>query len=491
MTKGKKRLVFLLLLPLVPAFCLVTAWADVTDSCDSLNGPGSYQQLALPEGDPVGWDSPPDQDYLCQESSRRRASATYQCPGAREVQVAIYSRYGSHAAWEGDTLVRGGDQLPLGYQPSTEDVYCDGMLMAYDADLGEFVFLETEERPSGLVPYGLGVYSSRDGTDYSRVSCQLVSAQWEGPGSHWYEVYQAELEEGTRYLRLTLTDQSSIQLARREERYSFDASGGLCLASVEITGEEEPEPPREPSDEGPPPPEDPGPDQDPGPGEWEDDPDSEDDPDADDDWIGDDDWNSADSWADAPPEQTPPPGTGSLPAYRPGQEEGDGPLLWGPLEDPEDGEPAFPDEWDEEDEPIEEPPEEAVSPGSSSSAAGTKGNSQKKPSSTTKGEKPPAQQTPDAEPASSMIQGKHYLVRDNSPPETRYDIPLWHRIQEPEAMSVLIISFTMVALGIRILWERGLDSPGSRKRTRRHDWCWQDSWEIGWDEGPYDEDPYD
>ena len=54
MTKGKKRLVFLLLLPLVPAFCLVTAWADVTDRCDSLNGPGSYQQLALPEGDPVG-----------------------------------------------------------------------------------------------------------------------------------------------------------------------------------------------------------------------------------------------------------------------------------------------------------------------------------------------------------------------------------------------------------------------------------------------------
>ena len=80
MTKGKKRLVFLLLRPLVPAFCLVTAWADVTDSCDSLNGPGSYQQLALPEGDPVGWDSPPDQDYLCQESSRRRASVMYPRP---------------------------------------------------------------------------------------------------------------------------------------------------------------------------------------------------------------------------------------------------------------------------------------------------------------------------------------------------------------------------------------------------------------------------
>mgnify|MGYP006922432544 CR=1 FL=1 len=70
------------------------------------------------------------------------------------------------------------------------------------------------------------------------------------------------------------------------------------------------------------------------------------------------------------------------------------------------------------------------------------------------------------------LQGKHYLVRDNSPPETRYDIPLWHRIQEPEAMSVLLISFTMVALGIRILWERGRRASfGCFPLSRRRNCC--------------------
>lgn len=449
MGEGKKRVLSFLLLLLVPVFCGTVAWADVRDPCDSTEGPGSYRNLAPPEWDYISWDRPPDPDYLCQQSNRQQAAAVYRCPGAREVQVAIYSRYGSYAGWEGEELVRGGDQLPLEYQASTGEVYCDGRRMAYDAELGEFVFLEEESPPSGLRGYGLSVYASEDGSDYTEVPCQLISARREGPDAYWYEVYQAEPEEGTRYLRLTLTDQSSIQILGREERYRFETTGGLSLASVEIIGEEEPPPEEETPPEESTPPED-------NRFPWEDDP-AEDE-------ASEDDRNG---WEEEPAEESEPSGTGGLPAYRPGEEEGDGELLWGPAWD--DGGPAFPDEYEEEN---GEDSMEAEAPSSRSSSSSASGSSNKKSSSQSGRKKGNPSQ---AEPEESSAAGEQQRLRGGPPPareEAAFRRDLW----DPEVLTMLVISFTLLSVGVRILWsqEDGEDDRRSPKKRRRR--SWRDNW---------------
>lgn len=419
-------MLFMLLPLLLPFLCAVTARADVIDPCDTTGGPGNYLNLTSPGQDYIGWNDPPDEDYLCQKSNRRTASATYYCPGAREVTVALYSRYGSYASGSGDALVRGGDELPLWYRSATGEVYCDGRRMAYDAELGEFVFLEEEGRPTGLVEYGLSVYCSRDGRDYTRVSAGLVSAWREGPDAYWYEVYRADLEEGSRYLRLVLTDQSSIEIVGREQRYEFETVGGLSLASVEIIGGEEAASTfRVESRE-------------PGSAETSE--------------------SRREEVPDRQQEDTvtgeiTAPGTGSLPSYRPGEEEGPEELPWGPDEET-DG-PAFPDETPEEQETEEKLSEEKASSGGNP-AASSKGASktqQKGSSKAGKGEDGSASRGE----TEAALQGKQ-LVQGEPAPALRREVPLWRRVLEPDAMSMMIIAVVLLTMGIRILWEEGGDN---------------------------------
>lgn len=417
----RKTVRSILLSLLVPVLCVTTAWADILDDCDSASGPGSYQNLSRPGQDYIRWDDPPDGSYLCQQNNRRAASAVYRCSGAREVTVAIYSRHGSYASVVGGGLARGGDGLPLWYQSSTGEVYCDGRRMVYDAQSGEFVFLEEEGRPSGLVEYGLSVYCSGDGADYTRVSAQLLSARREGPGSYWYEVYRAELKEGTRYLRLVLTDQSSIEILGREERYQFEAVGGLSLASVEIIEDGEVEP------------------------SWEDD------------WESEPAWEPADGDGRVYSEgdwETGAFGADGLPSYQPGEEEGPESLPWGPNEDPEDGGPAFPDESeDPEEDEGEEGASSKKSSGAGSSSSG--GPSSSKAALQQEKSRPLIGQNgaPQEKPKESAETGGPMSA-------LRRETPLWRRVTEPDAMSMMIAALVLLALGIRILWDNG----GSRNQ---------------------------
>ena len=405
------RLIFLSLL--VPVLCVTTAWADILDPCDSTSGPGSYQNLSAPSQNYIRWSDPPDKSYLCQQNNQRTATALYRCTDAQEVTVAIYSRHGSYAGYSGGELVRGGDELPLWYQSSTGEVYCDGRRMVYDADRRDFVFLEEEGRPSGLVEYGLSVYCSEDGSDYTRVSAQLISAWQEGPSAYWYEEYRAQLEEGTRYLRLVLTDQSDIEILGREERYRFETTGGLSLASVEIIEGSNTE--RTHSD--------------------------------DDEIYGENAWETEES------------GTGSLPSYQPGEEEGPGSLPWGPEEDPEDGGPAFPEETEGgEDAPISE---EGSSGGGASSSRSSASSSASGASSQKGSSQPligrngwPEEEA--SEPAAPAEAG-------SSTPALRQEVPLWRRVTEPDAMTMMIISLILIVMGFRVLWEgSGGNKPGKR-----------------------------
>lgn len=414
MKRVGKAIRLIVLFLLVPVFCVTAAWADILDDCDSLSGPGSYQNLTAPGQDIVRWSDPPDGSYLCQQSSRRTATALYRCSDAREVTVAIYSRHGSYAGYSGGELVRGGDELPLWYQSSTGEVYCDGKRMVYDGDLRDFVFLEEEGRPSGLVEYGLSVYCSRDGSDYGKVPVRLIPAWQEGSGAYWYEVYQADLKEGTRYLRLVLTDQSDIQLLGREGRYQFETMGGLSLASVEIIeeGARAQEERRETQFN----------------------------------------WDAADENAWLTEEL----GTGGLPAYRPGEEEGPESLPWGPEENPAGDGPAFQEEtgdrMPEEDDSGDETPTGEGPPSSSASKA-------------------PSQQR-----SSQPLIGRNISPEEQSPasaevaasaPALRREVPLWRRITEPDAMTMLIISLILIVMGLRILWEDG--GRGQRRGAAREE----------------------
>lgn len=435
MSQWKRTAAFLLLVFLLFARNLTVAMADLRDDCDSAAGPGSYQNLSLPEKDFIRWDSPPDGSYLVQASNSQRATAVYSCPGAERVTVAVYSRHGSFVSWEGETLVRGGEDLPLQYDPSGGEIYCQGRRMVYDAEDGTFLFTEEDEVPSRLEHYGLSIAASSDGTAYFKVPRTLLSASREDPDAYWYEVYEAELEEGTRFLRLTLTDQSSIEIIGREGRHPFETVGGLSLASVEIIGTEADEsgsgggagnegtsPPggsgNETEENGPP----------------EDDYPEEDFPEIEEYWEEGILWFDPEEWTDA------------LPNYILDEELAWEAPFWGPEQDPYAG-PAFPEEDPEQSEASEAP---AESPSSQSAGKSGKNASSGKASPSGDAEEEPEEagiipvRLPDWERRSGTV-------------------PLWRRVTEPDIVTVLLMSASLIVSGLRILWGRRLE--GERRQS--------------------------
>ena len=408
-----RKAFFLLLLAALPWMAAEEALADLSDPCDSTGGPGEYANLTEPDADYIAWSSPPDGSYLCQSSNRRQASAVYYVPGAVRVEVAIYSRYGSYAARSGEGWSRGGEDRALRYHASSDEVYCGDWRMAYDAEAGEFVFLE-EEAPSGLSDYGLSVYASGDGESYDRVPAVLISAETEGGGAYYYEVYEADLEDGTSYLRLTLTDQSSIQIVGREERYQFESTGGLSLASVEVESGE----PQEPSEEG--------------SGEFPEPPEG----------------------GSSGPEPFPDDGSSS-----PGYEEPPDPVLPEeterqpePMEQPgspEEG-PAFEEELPEESSSSQESAPASSQPasgdGAPSSSPGEQGGG-------TAGGAEKGQGSDDAggDGEEGMIQGKRLILDAEERGEER---SFWERALEPDAVTMLLFAAALIVAALRILWKK-------------------------------------
>lgn len=415
MVKKRNYCAFVFLSLVIFAAGTTVAMADLFDDCGGASDLGSYHNLEPPQADYIGWGSPPDASYQIQGSNRREAYALYQCPGGEAASIAIYSRHGSFASRSGDRLIRGGEELPLLYHPASDEVYCQGHKMMYSAVSGEFLFADEAEAPSGLIPYGLSVEVSADGRDFSPVPRSLRSARRESPDSYWYEVYDVELENGVRFLKVILTDQTSIQIQGRENRYSFETAGGLALASVEITGT--------------------------GEASWEDD-------DRPDNFMDED----QSSWEETPPvwERSPADHFVFLPEYQPETEEDWETPSWGPGTDVESG-PAFPEEL-----PQSEEPEEPEAPSGSASSKSTS-KAAKEPGSRSKTTKAPSAAAPEEGSEESGI----IPVRISQPQE-RTAVPLWHRILEPDIMSMLLISASLLIAAFRILWEREEESKKGR-----------------------------
>ena len=75
MASPRKRILALGLFLLLPLALARSAFAGLTDPCDSTGGPGEYWGLEEPGEDYIAWSDPPDGSYLCQSSNRREAEA--------------------------------------------------------------------------------------------------------------------------------------------------------------------------------------------------------------------------------------------------------------------------------------------------------------------------------------------------------------------------------------------------------------------------------
>ena len=403
MKKPGKSAFFFLVLFLTPVMTAVIALADLSDPCESTNGPGQYTNFIEPDADYISWSNPPDETYLCQRSNGRKATVVYHVPGARRVEVALYSRYGSYAGQDGEEWTRGGEDRPLRYHASSDEVYCGDWRMVYDAELGEFRFVE-EEAPSGLSRYGLSIDTSSDGESYSEAAVELLSVETEGGGAYYYEVYQAELDEGSNYIRLTLTDQSSIQILGREDRYYFETTGGLSLASVEVEGDSVPD------------------------DSWEEMP-----------------AESSESVSVPPTSSWEEPPDPTLPETEESQPE--------PMEQPGDWEdgPAFEEESQEE--PVSS---QSAAPQESSASSGSGENSRTSSggddAAAGDGENPKEQGQPKDQESGEegMVQGKQLL---GSGVEAR-EKSFWERVLEPDAMTLILFSAALIIAALRILWKK-------------------------------------
>lgn len=186
----------------------------------------------------VGWSSPPWDKYLSQSSNAAAAQAVYPIQDTTQVEVSVYSRYGSFASVLDGDYVRGhwGEgAYRLQYSTRTGRVYLDGLEMVYDLQAPAQYSFQPAQQPDRLVDYGLNLYWSADGEDYTRAETWMADCQAED-GAHYYETYQGEIDPQARFLKLVLYDHHTLPVAGREDSYRYTATGDLAIARVEVDG---------------------------------------------------------------------------------------------------------------------------------------------------------------------------------------------------------------------------------------------------------------
>jgi hypothetical protein len=218
--------------------------ATVTDDCSSAVSRSGVTYSGFNTKDfTATWDSTspacPDANVLSiqPEWTKKPATATYAVNGATEVRVSNYFFAGS-TAWSNNWY----NQLERGYNastgfeaskpysnilmdPVTERLYVSlpGGKWAEYFDLPGYRFYPctasdntdpgapttvAPEDPSRLVPYGISIEYSADGTTWNYATKQIVNSI-RAPSQYYFETFKGTLPDGVKYVRIGLNDRDT------------------------------------------------------------------------------------------------------------------------------------------------------------------------------------------------------------------------------------------------------------------------------------------
>ncbi len=244
----------------------------VTDNCDSATSTSNVTYSGFSANNfTTQWNSSspvcPDPTVLNIQSvasaypgSGSPATVTYKANGATKVMVSAYSDVGT-TAWDINyegAYFRGYDtanafdatkllnvlidpvdgKLYIHLPNGQYAVYSDWFYYRFYPCDGTRAYAVAPAVPSRLVPLGVGIQYSTDGTTWNYAAKQIVSSVKGGGTNNYYETWKALLPDGVKYVRVSLNERNTaydadtgVQVAFNLGSYSTWSCG---LASVEI-----------------------------------------------------------------------------------------------------------------------------------------------------------------------------------------------------------------------------------------------------------------
>jgi hypothetical protein len=188
------------------------------------------------------------------------ATVTYKANGATKVMVSAYSDVGT-TAWDIDyegAYFRGYDtskafdatkllnvlidpvdgKLYIHLPGGQWAVYSDWFYYRFYPCDGTRAYAVAPAVPSRLVPLGVGIQYSTDGTTWNYAAKQIVSSVKGGGTNNYYETWKALLPDGVQYVRVSLNERNTAYNADTGVQVPLDlgsySTWSCGLASVEI-----------------------------------------------------------------------------------------------------------------------------------------------------------------------------------------------------------------------------------------------------------------
>lgn len=231
---------------------------EVVNNCDTIAPPAGVQYSNLCEANShlskLGIDNFPDTTGFGLENNGKEGVMILEVTGAQKVSVSVFSNKGTYAViGESGPIVGSqgsGQKQELLYSPSKGKVYLKtengkGKEMVYYNVLAVYTFPgEAVPLPEDVVRYGLNVYASQDGTSYQAAKVSLIEGKrYDGRFGNalYYDTYQANLPEGSRYIMVTVNDFATIM----NNKGSLVQNTMVCLVgicSVTVTAADDPPP---------------------------------------------------------------------------------------------------------------------------------------------------------------------------------------------------------------------------------------------------------
>lgn len=236
---------------------IITYAVSYTDNMDNAisNDIRSFVNLNSVNTNSTWGNDLPDKTLLSfSNMSYREGRAIYTVRSAESMTVGIYTQTGAFASWiDSDKVYALGfpnlfsdhTSRPQGservfYSPSTQMLYRNSGKLQSLAFNNYFEFRDSNENvPSDLIDYGVNVYESKDGQNYSKVRLSPGKILYISASSYCYEEFTASLSSGTVSVIVEINDFIQfwdVSRNRLSSKTQFNYMTSLALVSFDGRG---------------------------------------------------------------------------------------------------------------------------------------------------------------------------------------------------------------------------------------------------------------
>lgn len=222
---------------------------DFTNHMQGQKDAKQYYNLKIAPYSMGVWEQGRFPAFLTSRNRRTPGGVIYRVQNASHISVSVLTYMGSMVARNDDGSYRLGRQQQdppfpsvMGqglYSPSRDAVYMtrgeQAYINKYDADNGLLAFEKTESLPGDVIPYGVHVSTSSDGSNYLPLTLVYSGGEAVSGHSMVVEHFSASIPSNARFIKVETT--TRVQLPDVDgSQWEMSVELDTLLAAVKIQG---------------------------------------------------------------------------------------------------------------------------------------------------------------------------------------------------------------------------------------------------------------